>query len=166
MQNTEKTPQDTTGSRTRPLTFAFPFRDAKGKTIIDEHLFHDWLMNEPGGNFAASSSGMWHGGIHVSADGAGPMLDLKHGVRCLADGEVIAYRLDHTSPVSRIAASGAQPALNLPYSTGFALVRHALEYPPETGCFSSASTCTFRASRITSVSRPSRAPATGVRRSR
>ncbi|TDN69125.1 transglycosylase SLT domain-containing protein [Paraburkholderia sp. BL10I2N1] len=86
-------------------------------------------MNEPGGNFAASPSGLWHGGIHVSAEGAGPMLDLKYGVRCLADGEVIAYRLDRISPTSRIPASGGQPELNVPYSTSFALVRHTLEYP-------------------------------------
>ncbi|TDN69505.1 glucosaminidase domain-containing protein [Paraburkholderia sp. BL10I2N1] len=126
--NNPRTPQPTS-TTPKPLRFAFPFRDAKGKTIIDEHLFHAWLMNEPGGNFAASPSGLWHGGIHVSADGAGPMLDLKHGVRCLADGEVIAYRLDRISPTSRIPASEGQPELNVPYSTSFALVRHTLEYP-------------------------------------
>ncbi|TDN69138.1 glycosyl hydrolase 108 family protein [Paraburkholderia sp. BL10I2N1] len=135
--NNPRTPQPTS-TTPKPLRFAFPFRDAKGKTIIDEHLFHAWLMNEPGGNFAASPSGLWHGGIHVSAEGAGPMLDLKYGVRCLADGEVTAYRLDRISPTSRIPASGGQPELNVPYSTSFALVRHTLEYPAgnRLSCFS------------------------------
>ncbi|TKC88052.1 chitinase, partial [Trinickia terrae] len=84
----------TTQSNPEPplINFAFPFRDAKGKEIVDEHVFYEWLADEESGSFAVSSSGMWHGGIHVSAEGAGKHLDLPYGVRCIAAGEVIAYQ--------------------------------------------------------------------------
>jgi predicted chitinase len=116
-------------SEPKPINFAFPFRDARGKEIVDEHLFHDWLAGESGGNFAVSDSGMWHGGIHVSADGAGKQLDLAHGVRCIADGEVVAYRINRTALTSQIAASGDKPAQTAQYSSAFTLVRHTHEFP-------------------------------------
>lgn len=121
----------TTPSPTKPqaINFAFPFRDAHGKDIVDEHLFHDWLASEGSGNFAVSGSGMWHGGIHVSVDGAGKQFDLVHGVRCIADGEVVAYLVNRTSLSSHIAAGAGAPAQTGYYSSAFTLVRHTLEYP-------------------------------------
>src|ERR1700712_2845236 len=74
-----------------PLNFGFPFKKSDGKDFIDEHQFHALLARESGGFFPVTDSGMWHGGIHITADGAGASLDLKNGVRCLADGEVVAY---------------------------------------------------------------------------
>jgi hypothetical protein len=121
----------TTQSTTEPqaIGFAFPFRDVHGKDIVDEHLFYDWLASEGSGNFAVTGSGMWHGGIHVSADGAGRQLDLAHGVRCIADGEVVAYRINRTSLISQIAAGAGKPAETGHYSSAFTLVRHTFEYP-------------------------------------
>jgi hypothetical protein len=74
---------------------------------------------------------MWHGGIHVTEAGAGASLDLKDGVRCIADGEVVAWRVDRIYPVSEIPAQNGQPAISAPYSTGFALVRHSMEFPKD-----------------------------------
>jgi hypothetical protein len=119
-------------NKPQTITFAFPFRDVLKKEIMDEHVFHAWLANEGNGNFTISRSGMWHGGIHVSADGAGKQFDLEHGVRCMADGEVVAYRVNRTYPVSEIPAQNGQPAVSAPYSTGFALVRHSMEFPKGT----------------------------------
>ena len=112
-------------------TFAFPFRTKDGKALVDEHIFYQWLADENTGNFAVSSSGMWHGGIHVSADGAGRHLDLVHGVRCIAAGEIIAYRINRAPLISEIAAEDDQPVTTLTghYSSAFTLVRHTLEYP-------------------------------------
>jgi hypothetical protein len=113
------------------ISFAFPFRDAKGKEIVDEHVFYDWLANERSGSFAVSSSGMWHGGIHVSADGGGQHLDLRYGLRCIATGEIVAYRANSVALASHIAASGGEPAQTGHYSSSFTLVRHTLEYPAD-----------------------------------
>ncbi|WP_429443931.1 glycoside hydrolase family 19 protein [Paraburkholderia sp. 40] len=117
------------------LQFAFPFR-RKGTggapaDFIDEHEFHKLLGQEPSGAYSVSGKGMWHGGIHVTEAGAGASLDLKGGVRCIADGEVVAWRLDSTYPVSEIPAQNGQPAISAPYSTGFALVRHSMEFPKD-----------------------------------
>ncbi len=111
------------------LNVAFPFRAKDGKALVDEHTFYEWLADENTGNFAVSSSGMWHGGIHVSAEGAGRHLDLAHGVRSIAAGEVIAYRVNRVALDSQIAPEGDKPAQTGHYSSSFTLVRHTLEYP-------------------------------------
>jgi hypothetical protein len=128
------TPSNAPDNRVRQISFAFPFRkkgqgNAAGAPFTDEHEFHKLLTQEPNGSYSVSAKGIWHGGIHVSAAGAGRELDLKHGVRCMADGEVVAWRLNRAYPVSQIPASGDKPAVNAPYSTGFALVRHTMEFP-------------------------------------
>jgi hypothetical protein len=122
-------PQKADESPPAALNFAFPFKKSDGKDFIDEHQFHALLARESGGFFPVSDSGMWHGGIHVTEAGAGTSLDLKNGVRCLADGEVVAYRLDRAYPVSELPALAGKPAVKATYSTGFALVRHTTEFP-------------------------------------
>jgi predicted chitinase len=119
----------------KQLSFAFPFRrKAQGATgssadLTDEHEFYKLLSDEPSGTYSVSAKGTWHGGIHVTEAGAGSSLDLKHGVRCIADGEVVAYRVNRTYPVSELPAQGGTAAISAPYSTGFALVRHSMEFP-------------------------------------
>ncbi|KWW36266.1 glycoside hydrolase family 19 protein [Cupriavidus metallidurans] len=117
----------------KPLRFTFPFRKKGNGTasveITDEHEFHRILKNEPSGTYSLSSKGMWHGGIHISEAGAGQALDLKGGVRCIADGDVVAWRLNRSYPISELPAQNGKPAFSAPYSTGFALVRHAMEFP-------------------------------------
>ncbi|BBU27058.1 hypothetical protein BTHE68_07920 [Burkholderia sp. THE68] len=112
------------------MTFAFPFlkkgqRDADAAVkFTDEHEIYQLLADrEPGGSFLVSKNGFWHGGIHITENGAGSKLDLKQGIRCIADGHVIAYRVNRTYPVSQLGGVQA------PYSTGFALVRHTMEFP-------------------------------------
>src|SRR5471032_2505473 len=127
--NTPPPPQKTDDSAPAALNFAFPFKKSDGKDFIDEHQFNVLLARESGGFFPVSDSGMWHGGIHITAAGAGTSLDLKNGVRCLADGEVVAYRVDRTYPVSELPALAGKAAVKATYSTGFALVRHTTEFP-------------------------------------
>ncbi|WP_216854968.1 chitinase [Burkholderia sp. L27(2015)] len=136
MANT--TPPNPHSTPVELLNFAFPFRK-KGQgnadasaDFTDEHDFHKLLKKEPSGCYSVSSKGMWHGGIHVTEAGAGQALDLKNGVRCMADGEVVAWRVDRTYPISEIPAQNGKPAISAPYSTGFALVRHTMEFPKGT----------------------------------
>ncbi|KXU93678.1 hypothetical protein CR51_28805 [Caballeronia megalochromosomata] len=120
-------PPDT---KVKQLSFAFPFlkkgqrdKDTAIK-FTDEHEIYQLLADkEPGGSFLVSKNAFWHGGIHITENGAGTRLDLKQGIRCIADGHVIAYRVNRTYPVSQFGDA------QVPYSTGFALVRHTMEFP-------------------------------------
>lgn len=117
------------------LNFAFPFRkvaDAPGQRpeeFTDPHEFHRLVRGEADGAYAVCRTGLWHGGIHVSDTGAGASLDLRHGVRCMADGVVVAWRMNRTYLESEIPAQGEAPAITARYSSGFALVRHSMEFP-------------------------------------
>ena len=119
----------------KQIAFAFPFRK-KGQgngtsatDVTDEHDMYLLLKQEPSGTFAVSGNGMWHGGIHISEAGAGQALDVKGGVRCIADGEVIAWRLNRKYLVSTLRPQNGQAEINAQYSTGFALVQHSMEFP-------------------------------------
>ncbi|HEY2021164.1 MAG TPA: glycoside hydrolase family 19 protein, partial [Paraburkholderia sp.] len=132
--NTSQTPS--AGTRITQTAFAFPFlRNAQGRPaataeFIDEHDIYRLLAEkEPSGSYLASRKGMWHGGIHISEAGAGQALDLDAGIRCIADGVLIAYRVNGDYPVSELPVEGGNTPFQFPYSTGFALVRHELEFP-------------------------------------
>ncbi|MBR8299555.1 glycoside hydrolase family 19 protein [Burkholderia dolosa] len=121
------------------LPFAFPFlRKGRGKSeaaaqFTDEHEIYRLLAErEQSGSYLVSRSGMWHGGIHVTEAGAGQSLDLDAGLRCIADGVLIAFRANKTYPLSEIAAAGGGAPVQAPYSTGFALVQHTMEFPQGT----------------------------------
>ncbi|HDR9046113.1 TPA: glycoside hydrolase family 19 protein [Burkholderia vietnamiensis] len=121
------------------LPFAFPFlRKGQGKSeaaaqFTDEHEIYRLLAErEQSGTYLASRNWMWHGGIHVTEAGAGQSLDLDAGLRCIADGVLIAFRANKTYPVSEIAVAAGGSAVQAPYSTGFALVRHTMEFPQGT----------------------------------
>ncbi|WP_230954352.1 glycoside hydrolase family 19 protein [Burkholderia stagnalis] len=123
-------------AKLKPLPFAFPFlRKRQGQSeasaqFTDEHEIYRLLAKrEPSGSYLVSRKGMWHGGIHVTEAGAGQSLDLEAGLRCIADGVVIAFRANKTYPISEIAATDGGSPIQAPYSTGFALVRHTMEFP-------------------------------------
>ncbi|KVL90914.1 hypothetical protein [Burkholderia stagnalis] len=123
-------------AKLKPLPFAFPFlRKRQGQSeasaqFTDEHEIYRLLAKrEPWGSYLVSRKGMWHGGIHVTEAGAGQLLDLEAGLRCIADGVVIAFRANKTYPISEIAATDGGSPIQAPYSTGFALVRHTMEFP-------------------------------------
>lgn len=117
--------------------FAYPFRrqsDDPGKPpkeITDQHEFRRLLLQEEGGPYVVTRQGLWHGGIHVSSAGAGSSLDLRHGIRCMADGHIVAWRLNRQYLTSELPAQGDQPAFIARHSSGFTLVRHVMEFPRE-----------------------------------
>ncbi|MFA8324087.1 glycoside hydrolase family 19 protein [Burkholderia ubonensis] len=127
---------ETAIARLKQLPFAFPFlrkeqsKSGKSSRFADEHEIYRLLAErEPTGTYLVSRKGMWHGGIHVTEAGAGQALDLEAGLRCIADGVLIAYRINKTYPVSEIASISSNAPVQAPYSTGFALVRHTMEFP-------------------------------------
>ena len=118
----------------KQLAFVFPFRrKAQGNAasqFTDEHDIYRLLAtSEPSGSYLVSRKGMWHGGIHITEPGAGQALDLDAGLRCIADGVMIAWRANKGYPVSELAMPGSAAPFQAPYSTGFALVRHEMEFP-------------------------------------
>jgi predicted chitinase len=86
--------------------------------------FKLWSLAEDG-LYPFGNNGQWHGGIHFDKN-TGGQLEQESGVRCIADGEVIAYRVDRDYPVADFGDMGKAI-----YSSGFVLVRHRLQYPSE-----------------------------------
>jgi len=74
------------------------------------------------GFFPIGVNGQWHGGIHFDA-GTATRFNQHDGVRCIADGEIIAWRLND-EPMRSLYTQGTGR-----YSNGFVLVRHRLQYP-------------------------------------
>ncbi|NTX26552.1 glycoside hydrolase family 19 protein [Burkholderia pyrrocinia] len=133
------TPPQPAKAGLKQLSFAFPFlRKGQGQSeastrFTNEHDIYRLLAErESSGTYLASCNGMWHGGIHITEAGAGQALDLDAGLRCIADGILIAFRANKTYPVSEVATADGGSPYEAPYSTGFALVRHTMEFPRDT----------------------------------
>ncbi len=112
--------------------FAYPFQkteaDGLGAStaaeVVDPQIYYSALASAEDGFYPIGANGQWHGGIHFGSQ-TGATLAQDAGIRCIADGEVIAYRIDGTYP--KVAYDSCGEAT---YSTGFALVRHSLQLPP------------------------------------
>lgn len=85
------------------------------------------LARAKGGYYPMGENGLWHGGVHFDQC-TGAAFD-QSSVRCIADGEVIAYRIDSQYPASEYISDIPQ-IKRAPFSTGFVLVRHRLALPP------------------------------------
>ncbi|EJM68133.1 putative chitinase [Pseudomonas sp. GM50] len=87
----------------------------------DPQQFYRALAKAKDGYYPLGANGLWHGGVHFDED-SGLVKDLTE-VRCIADGEVVAYRIDEKYPASDFGSTHSV------YSTGFVLVKHRLEVP-------------------------------------
>lgn len=117
-------------SSPRPIVatgVGYPFLDKQSREIADPQAFHEGLAVVQGGHYLLTGSGFFHGGIHVTRASANAF-SLDQGIRCLADGEVIAYRVNQQYHDGAEGTPGDGPAMH-PYSTGFVLVRHLLQTP-------------------------------------
>ncbi|WP_285961918.1 hypothetical protein [Pseudomonas tohonis] len=87
------------------------------------------LAKAQSGYFPLGRNGLWHGGVHFDSGTAGTAGPQGQSfVRCLADGEVIAYRIPEQTPKTTFfPAPGV--TIEAPFATGFVLVRHRLEAP-------------------------------------
>jgi predicted chitinase len=100
--------------------WSHPFKDNRNPL---QQLTH--LAKAVAGFYPLGASGLWHGGIHFDGGTAG-MLD-QSSVHCLADGEVVAYRIDRHSPTTMYWVN--KITVNKPFSRNFVLVRHRLQLP-------------------------------------
>lgn len=105
--------------------YQFPIRKADGGHYSLDELYKE-LEKENSGHYLLGNHGFWHGGIHFSELSA-PQCKLKQAVRCMADGEVVAYRLNKDYLTSTF--DGETECSSLRYSTSFCLVRHTYESP-------------------------------------
>ncbi|RAA57033.1 pesticin C-terminus-like muramidase [Burkholderia multivorans] len=108
-----------------PLNWAYPFTPVGKADATDPMTYFKALAKSENGFYPLGASGMWHGGVHFS-HGSAEMLNQDSGVRAIADGKIVAYRLntkyeETTYPDKTLAH----------YSTGFVLVRHELKLPPK-----------------------------------
>jgi muramidase (phage lysozyme) len=108
----------------KPLGFSFPFAPAGKDDAADPMTYMKALGNAQNGFYPIGANGLWHGGIHFDGK-TGNALKQDVGIRAIADGEVVAYRLDSKYP--ELEYQDKRSAL---YSTGFVLIRHKLQLPP------------------------------------
>jgi predicted chitinase len=101
-------------------TWSHPFKDRNHPLL---HLTQ--LAKAAAGYYPLGRNGLWHGGVHFDAGTAGE-LD-QSSVHCLADGEVVAYRIDQHAPTT--AYQFNKLVVNKPFSRNFVLVRHLLQPP-------------------------------------
>ena len=111
---------------TPSLNWQYPFPRKDQKPVIDPQEFYSTLALMDDGFFPLGINGFPHGGIHIGA-AASRALDLTGGVRCIADGEIVAYKVDAAYPHLNFTQSGKWAM----YSTGFVLMRHRLTMPAE-----------------------------------
>ncbi|BCG27722.1 hypothetical protein TUM18999_59130 [Pseudomonas tohonis] len=91
------------------------------------------------GYYPLGRNGYWHLGVHFDVGTAGTM-DQAY-VRCLADGEVVAYRIDTQSPCTTYHLDG-EPVERV-FSRNFVLVRHRLQAPEISGVDDTPPSLTF-----------------------
>ena len=100
------------------------------------------LAKAVGGYYPLGRNGFWHGGVHFDAGTAGIVgIDQTH-VRCIADGEVVAYRIDSQYPLSTLYKPD-NTSIQAPFATGFVLVRHRLQAPKIEGSDAAPPELTF-----------------------
>lgn len=115
---------------TKPtLNFEYPIRKASGEPFKEAEELFALLEQEPSGHYLLGNHGFWHGGVHFS-ETSSPQCARQQPVRCIADGEVVAYRLNKNYLESTYTSS--TQCTNLRYSSSFCLVRHEYYSPPNT----------------------------------
>ncbi|NSX07854.1 hypothetical protein HTX81_04570 [Pseudomonas lini] len=107
------------------MNFQYPFRKADGKQFTDAEEIYKVLEGETSGHYLLGSNKFWHGGIHIT-DKSAPQCVLNEPVRCMADGEVVAYRLNQ----DYLESTFGDNEKKLKYSNSFCLVRHEYKSTP------------------------------------
>ena len=105
-----------------PIGWAYPFpvkTAAANGAPLDS--YRRALAMAKNGFYPLHADGLWQGAVQFD-EGSAELLD-QSAVRCIADGEVVAYRIDRRYPSTR---HGERQLL---FSTGFVLVRHRLTLP-------------------------------------
>lgn len=109
-------------SKVERWAYPFPLKTTNIKFAPEDYL--QALAVAEDGFYPLGANGLWHGGIHFGAQTAGKFQQ-DGGVRCIADGEVVAFRLDE-----KLQEVAYPDGIKAGYSKGFTLVRHRLVLPP------------------------------------
>jgi hypothetical protein len=112
-----------------PINFEYPIRAADGSKYKTAQDLYNILEAENSGHYLLGKNNFWHGGIHIT-DKCAPQCQKIQPVRCIADGVVVAYRLNEDYLQSQF--EGANGNLELNYSNSFCLVRHDYKSAPNT----------------------------------
>lgn len=101
----------------------FPARKKNGENYATLDEMMALLGREPHGSWLAGTNNMWHGGIHISEISAPGsvlkpnMTETAVPLQCMADGEVVAWRLNKDYQRSTYLDQPVQ------YTTTFVLVK-------------------------------------------
>ena len=77
-------------------SFSFPFKSnsSNNKTSpASTEDFFNALSMESDGFYPFGVNEFWHGGVHITNKSNG-LLKQGDGIQCIADGEVVAYRIN------------------------------------------------------------------------
>jgi hypothetical protein len=108
-------------SKVERWAYPFPLKNPGARPAPEDYL--SALSASEDGFYPIGANGLWHGGIHFGTGTAGKF-EQDHGVRCIADGEVVAYRLN-----AKLQELAYPEGIKAGYSSGFTLVRHRLVLP-------------------------------------
>jgi predicted chitinase len=114
--------------------WSHPFKDKRNPLMQLTHM-----ARAKAGFYPLGRNGLWHGGVHFDSGTVGP-LD-QSSVQCLADGEVVAYRIDTHSPTTPYIVN--KQTVEKPFSRNFVLVRHRLQPPKIEGSPDTPPSLTF-----------------------
>lgn len=110
--------------------FIFPV----GKKELSQNTYYRALSEADHGFYPFGENGLWHGGIHIDKKVLNK-LDNDEQLHCMANGEVIAYRINDVYPKITYPPKYTIPTVRARFklvsyfSTGFTLVRHLLQMP-------------------------------------
>ena len=109
------------------LNFAYPFKrrsNSDTKTKSTHELYEEILFKDYQGQYLFNRSGLFHGGVHLYEDRF-PINDFDtDGIRAIADGKIIYYRIDE-----EFLENELDDGTILKYSSSFMLLEHEIEYP-------------------------------------
>lgn len=135
-QPADEKKEEKSGAKLIKIVYPIP-KTERGQEFsnLDEIMAH--VSGEPTGNYLLGRNGMWHSGIHIT-NATTPWCALsgnsitekasfpvpykgQQAIRCMADGEVIAYRMNQ----DYLPLGWKSGSLNL--SGSFVLVRHYIQ---------------------------------------
>ncbi|MFD1261427.1 N-acetylmuramidase family protein [Entomomonas asaccharolytica] len=105
------------------MNFKYPISKEDGTDYKASELY-GILSRETSGHYLLGNHQFWHGGIHFTSNTVEQCV-LKQPIRCIADGEVIAYRINKKYEESKLNTTTLQ------YSNSFCLVKHQYKSPSE-----------------------------------
>ena len=102
-----------------------------GEKELNQDTYYRALSEAAHGFYPFGENGLWHGGIHIDTNVLNK-LGNDEQLHCMANGEVIAYRINDVYPKITYTEENlifAKLKKVSYFSTGFTLVRHLLQMP-------------------------------------